>query len=121
MILAIGLIVIVAIVVWASNSRSEWTDIAGPVALILVVVWLACAIAAIVNQMGFRPAMSKMAQVRSSVARLGCSASEDVIGAATDWNAETESNRIWNGRFITDPFYHDGWDTVTTIVIPECK
>jgi hypothetical protein len=78
-------------------------------------------ILAAIEVWGFQPKMAELAQVRSAVERLGCGASEDVIGKAADWNATIVGARIWNRRWLGDPFYNDGVDTVTTIVIPDCK
>jgi hypothetical protein len=78
-------------------------------------------IAAVIEWWGFQPKMAELAQIRSAVERLGCGASEDVIGKAADWNATIVNARIWNRRWLGDPFYNDGIDTVTTVVIPECK
>lgn len=73
------------------------------------------------EQWNFAPTVARIEEVRSSVDRLGCAASEDVLGKATDWNTEIQAARLWNSRWLADPFYHDGWDTVATIIIPDCR
>jgi hypothetical protein len=72
----------------------------------------------------FAPSMARMQEVRSAVERLPCTSSfsaSKIYGDAVDWNQEVRSNRLWNQRWVTDPFIADGWDTVSVIIIPSCK
>jgi hypothetical protein len=69
----------------------------------------------------FAPDQARIAEVRAATARLQCAASEDILGKATDWNVTIQGKRVWNRRWIADPFIPDGWDTTSLIVIPECR
>lgn len=69
----------------------------------------------------FAPAMRSAGQVRHAVEALGCTGSEDVLGSAAEFNATVESNKLWNTRWLADPFIPDGWDTVSVIDIPLCS
>lgn len=57
---------------------------------------------------------------RRAVERLGCSASEDVIGTAVDFNRDIASARWWN-QTVFAMWYPNEIADATPIEIPECR
>lgn len=121
--LVIFAVVCVVVFVWATRdgNYSDAAEFFGMGGILGLAITGLLGLVAVVNLWEFQPDMAKMRQVRLATERLGCLASEDVVGKAADWNQETESNKLWNRRWLADPFIPDGWDSVTVIVIPDCR
>ena len=119
--LTVACVVCVAFVVWTLRTDylidHEWPI---PVAICSVLLLLILALVALLNLWQFTPHMAELAQLRQAAVRLECSASEDVMGKAADWNMTIQSRKVWNGRLLADPFIPNGWDTVSVIDIPRC-
>ena len=105
---------------WAVNAGYD-TELRGLAGVVLIVASVFCFVFAGVNRYDFNPMVARVEAVRSAVDRLGCKASEDVVGQATVINAELASKKLWNKRWIADPFIPDGIDLVLPIYIPECR
>lgn len=106
---------------WAVRRDSDGVFI--PLWVIAAILLLIACIVAAVNWWSFAPTMTRLAQTRAAIARLPCAATysgSQIYGEALQWNKDRASLQLWNHRWLIDPFIPDGWDTVTTIVIPEC-
>lgn len=120
------ILVILTALGWYGWSRwedaSDKADAVGLVVmLILSVITAVAVVSSAVEHVRFRPMLAGVAQVRAAVERLGCRASHDVIGGATEFNAAVASRRAYNATWWADQMIPDGWDTVTAIAIPECR
>jgi len=126
MITAILLVVAASLFVWAHHVRSTNHDmfagdgqtiagfalsLCGAIALLFIVV----------AHIQFHADMAEFQQVRKSVEMLQCRSSHDVLMAATTANGTIRTNQYFNHRWLTAEFVPNGWDTVTTITIPECR
>jgi len=106
---------------------SSYNDLADNVGVGSIMVLVVCAVllfASGVIVWDFAPAMKRLQETRAAVAVLPCESSfsaSKVYGDAVEWNQEVQSNRVWNSRWLADPFIADGWDTVTVITIPSCR
>lgn len=118
MILIILVVIVALFVVGGIFLDSEGLIVIG--VMMALVTFLASSVA-VLAMLSFEPDMAALRETRDAAARLGCQASEDVLGKAVDWNQTMTSNRAWNERWIIDPFVPDGWDTVTVIEIPACR
>lgn len=112
--------VVAGLAFFLANRSQDPVSLWWPAGWVTTVIALILSGAAALGVAEFSPDMARMQQVRSAVGQLGCTASEDIIGQAADWNTKVQSARVWNRRTIGDPFIHDGVDTVTLIVIPYC-
>jgi hypothetical protein len=90
-------------------------------AIVLLLLWLITGVVAGINRLGFEAEQLAAHEIRTSVERLGCTASEDVIGSAVQWNRTVATTKFWNRRWIADPLIPDGWDTVSVVNVPRCE
>jgi hypothetical protein len=118
-------IIIILVIASVATTIKLWDSDNHPglvgLAIITCAISSVLLIVIVINNANFKPEMARRAMVIQSVERLGCHASHDVLESATSLNEETAINRVWNHRFVGDPFYPDGWDTVSVITIPDCK
>jgi hypothetical protein len=89
--------------------------------IVLVLLWIITGVVAGINRLGFEAEQLAAREIRTSVERLGCTASEDVIGSAVQWNRTVATTKAWNRRWIADPLIPDGWDTVSVVNVPRCE
>lgn len=107
----------------ASQETEPGSELWGASGILVGVFLLIACFVVVANQVSFPSDMAGLSQLRQGVASVDCrsySASQ-IFGKAVEANQQIATSRYWNSRWYADPFYPDGWDTVTVLTIPTCQ
>lgn len=103
-------------------TRRWWdNDLVGIGVVVLGVIGFIMLIGAIAARIDAVGDQAEIEQLRADIQTVGCIASEDVFGQATQWNQKIASKKSYNRRWWAAWIIPNSWDAVAPLSAGRCQ